>query len=685
MLLCTVTSSQTITVNSSQTFQTIKGWEATAQTGRLYSNNFNNFKEQLFDSTINELGINRLRVEIKSGTENPTDYFTQWRNGQITESQYNAKRYEIINDNSSATTINSNGFKWSELDDNIDNDVLPLKFRLQAKGEDLWLNFNYVDFGSSSFEHKNNPAEYAEFVLATYQHMQGRYGFVPDSWEVCLEPDTTAASWSSSQIANAIKEAGDRLVANGFTPNFVAPSTTSAGNTVPYIDQIFQTSGAMQYVSEFSYHRYAGVTTSILQSIAQRTAQNGKQSAMLEWIGADYNTLYEDLTVVNNSAWQQYTLAFIDEGFGDTGGNYYIIDNNNSTFQLSSTAKFLSQYFRYIRKDAIRIGASTNNSNFNPIAFINNNGKYVIVVKTNSSGNITVNNIPNGNYGMTYTTFGIYNGSNPDINVSANSLTTNIPGQGVIAIYGKNGVAPTPTPTPTLTPTPVPTPTSTPTPTPVPTPTATPTITPTPTPLPTATPTPVPTVTPTPTPTPIPSTTLIVTPSSSSGTYNLTTEGTKDWAHWGLTSASSFNHKGNVPSLISNVTSIGNAFYDRYSGSAIRFTWTGGVPTASATATRFGLYTIGGGFQFTVPASPTVERTLRIYLGVWKSKGRFEASLPNAITYIDRSLFSTTGTKNGIYTVKYKSTGNLTLKWITDESYDSYGNVTIQAVTLREN
>ena len=63
-------------------------------------------------------------------------------------------------------------------------------------------------------------------MLATYQHMQGKYGFVPDSWEVILGPDTGNAGWSATQVAQAIKAAGDRLAANGFTPNFTTPSTT---------------------------------------------------------------------------------------------------------------------------------------------------------------------------------------------------------------------------------------------------------------------------------------------------------------------------------------------------------------------------------------------------------------------------------------------------------------------------
>ena len=59
---------------------------------------FDQWLNSLFDQLVNDLGINRIRLEINSGIENPTDYYAQWRNGQITEQVFNSKRYEIIND-----------------------------------------------------------------------------------------------------------------------------------------------------------------------------------------------------------------------------------------------------------------------------------------------------------------------------------------------------------------------------------------------------------------------------------------------------------------------------------------------------------------------------------------------------------------------------------------------------------
>ena len=419
----------------------MRGWEATGEAAQLFSPAWNNYKNALLDQAVNDLGLNRVRLEIKSGIENPVDYFTQWQSGQLTEDQYNAKRYEIINDNSNSSVINPTGFQWSSFDSTINEVVIPMRQRLQARGETLWVNVCYVDFGSSTFEHKNNPAEYAEFVLAAYQHMQSVFGFVPDSWEVILEPDTSSASWSAAQTANAIKAAGDRLAANGFTPRFVAPSVTDAGNAVSYINQIASTTGAMAHVDEFSYHRYSGGNITNLTNIANLAIANNKKVGMLEWIGADYNTLHEDIKVGRNSSWQQFCLAGPTSWGPDTGDRYYLIDDTNvasPVIIMGSETKFLRQYFKYIRAGAQRIEALTGNSNFDPLAFINTNGKYVVVVKAGGSGSFNVQGLPGGTYGIKYTTGSQYNIDLADVSISTGqTLSTSMPQAGVITIYAR--------------------------------------------------------------------------------------------------------------------------------------------------------------------------------------------------------------------------------------------------------
>ncbi|MEQ1762822.1 MAG: peptidoglycan DD-metalloendopeptidase family protein [Pyrinomonadaceae bacterium] len=168
---------------------------------------------------------------------------------------------------------------------------------------------------------------------------------------------------------------------------------------------------------------------------------------------------------------------------------------------------------------------------------------------------------------------------------------------------------------------------------------------------------------------------------------NLNTEGTTDWAHWGFTNATTFNHKNNVPQQISNFTQIGSITPLRYTNNPNSFSWSGGTPRASASNTTTGVYVynVGNGFQITVPAT-TSQRTLKLYVGVWAAGGYFEATLSDgsASPYLNTSILSA-GTMNGVYTVNYRAASpsqTLTVRWLVNSSSHSVGNVTLQAATL---
>jgi Glycosyl hydrolase family 30 beta sandwich domain len=418
------------------------GWEATAQSGESSSAAFDSYSAKLFSEAVNDLGINRLRLEIISGAENPVDYFAKWQAGQIDYGQYKTKRYEVINDNNDPLTIDPKGFQFSEMDKTIEKVVLPMRKMLAQRGESLYLNLNFVDFGSdrgsSNIRHNANPEEYAELMLAAYQHIQSKYGFVPDAVEVVLEPDNKTG-WTAPEIGQAIVATAKRLQANNFKPAFIVPGTTNAANAPIFIDEIAKVPGAMQYVSEFSYHRYCCASNEVLTEIADRAVKYGKKTAMLEWIGADYQALHQDLKIARNSAWQQYTLAFPNEP--DNGAQYFLIDDKNKdnpVVSVGKRTKLLRQYFRYIRAGAQRIGAETSNANLDPLAFINPNGKFVVIVKANVPGTVSLQGLPAGIYGISYATQIETQAENADIVIkSGENLSSSIPSAGVLTIFQK--------------------------------------------------------------------------------------------------------------------------------------------------------------------------------------------------------------------------------------------------------
>ncbi|MBL0171608.1 MAG: hypothetical protein IPP90_12915 [Gemmatimonadaceae bacterium] len=388
--------SATVTVDTTTQFQTMTGWEAVAQGGQA-SPGFPGWQASLMDLAANDLGLNRIRLEVRSGAENPVDYYLQMRSGVISDTEWRARRYAPVNDNADAASVNANGYHWGELDEAIDRVVLPMRQRLVARGEQLYVNLTYVAFDGPTI-HTENAAEYAEFMLAAFQHMQSAYGFVPNSIEVILEPDNIAP-WTGTHIGSVIAATGQRLAAAGYTPEFIAPSVTNMANTVPYFDAIWSVAGARTYLKEIAYHRYSGVSDANLAAIRSRAAQFGLRTAQLEHIGSGVEDLYKDLTIANASAWQQFALGF--PGVGDNGAQYYTIDGNQPV--AGSQTKEFKQYFQYVRFGARRVAAASSSSGVRPVAFTNPGGGAVVVVHLVGRETLLIKGLRPGRYLITAT------------------------------------------------------------------------------------------------------------------------------------------------------------------------------------------------------------------------------------------------------------------------------------------
>src|SRR2546423_14784937 len=73
----------TIRVFLNEAHQTIDGWEVSTRlweqnkTEDRYDASWIPYRDQILDRMVNELGINRVRLAIPSGMENPIDYWRQ--------------------------------------------------------------------------------------------------------------------------------------------------------------------------------------------------------------------------------------------------------------------------------------------------------------------------------------------------------------------------------------------------------------------------------------------------------------------------------------------------------------------------------------------------------------------------------------------------------------------------------
>jgi hypothetical protein len=427
-----------ITLSEATTFQTIDGWEGTIALD--WAPGYASKITEGIQRAVDELGMDRVRLEIQASAENTTSVWAQYESGAIPYEQYRCRRYTVVNDDSNPNTINPAGFHWERLDDQIDLIIVPMRNYLASKGRALWVNLAYVAFTSQinpaicsgSYQVHTTPGEYAEYVLATYQHMQSKYGFAPDSWQVMLEPDAVT-QWANGQlIGQTIVASAARLQAAGFTPRFVAPSVTNMANALPYLNAINTVSGATNLIYEVSYHRYQDRSVSTLQALADRARQLGRKTAMLEWwVTQEYhNDLHDDLTVGNDSSWQGKSLMTLFKDPSTTGGVLVVQDN----------VRYTMQYFRAVRRDAVRFQATSTVAEFQPIAFRNPDGSRTVVIKATGGGSVVVGGLPAGSYSVSWAVgSGSSRLSSPIAVTAGSTLSTTMPGAGVMTISSLAG------------------------------------------------------------------------------------------------------------------------------------------------------------------------------------------------------------------------------------------------------
>jgi hypothetical protein len=172
---------------------------------------------------------------------------------------------------------------------------------------------------------------------------------------------------------------------------------------------------------------------------------------------------------------------------------------------------------------------------------------------------------------------------------------------------------------------------------------------------------------------------------------SLTAEGTSDWIHWGARTNGGGNadRKAGVVAQISDYHPWGDGTEGRYSDNYTAFSWSDGTPTESVAGTKTGVFITGAtnGFELILPAD-TSTRTVKIYVGLYAAKARFQAWLSDfsAQAYADTSLSNFYGNAYAAYTLSYSAASagqTLTVRFAAKEIYDpDYGNVTMQAASL---
>lgn len=438
-IACGGAGEATVDVRLGERHQVMQGWEGLlGGTPECNQTAWNAVREQVLDLAVDDVGLNRVKLPLRSGYEDSTDHFGQYMRGAITFDQWKYTWFRPVNDDADPRHANPRGFQWAFLDHVVETQVLPMQRRLRARGDSLWLNLVYV--GGRNTPHGESPEEYAELVEQTFLHLRDRFRLVPASLDVINEPNMRNA-WTAAQVGRALVAAKARLAAAGFSPQFIGPSTTTMQAAHRFLDSILLVPGAREGLTDVSYHRYGG-NAAVLKGLAARADSLGYRTVMSEKMGADQATLFEDLTVGNVSSWQQFAMVFCAApGEGDGGGIYVRVSQDDTlhpTARLTPIARFLRQYFRYVHLGAVRVGAAADDPRMRATAFLNPNQRAVVVVQGDGARALAIRGLPAGRYSITMTTTGASDVAPPDTVIAVGGvLRTRLPALGVLTVFGR--------------------------------------------------------------------------------------------------------------------------------------------------------------------------------------------------------------------------------------------------------
>ncbi len=179
------------------------------------------------------------------------------------------------------------------------------------------------------------------------------------------------------------------------------------------------------------------------------------------------------------------------------------------------------------------------------------------------------------------------------------------------------------------------------------------------------------------------------TGSFGSGNFNMTSEGSTDWVHWGIRYGGPgvTDRKGGVAAQISNYTLIGSLPIGTLNNDTRTLTWTDGTNTTSG-SDNTALYVDsnsghgGNGFSFTVPAD-TTTRSLTVHAGGQDSGATLTATLSDhsAANFQD-AVTAQSGRYDRNYTITYRANSagqTLTISWIDTTTT---GNVTLAGASM---
>ncbi|MFW6277401.1 MAG: hypothetical protein ACOC1J_01930 [Prolixibacteraceae bacterium] len=359
-----------ITFNTDKRYQTIEGFGSCIVNYRDFPPEYSD--SEFFDRAVNDLGVSLMRVPLMEHTE--------WEN-----------------DDDDPNHFNWNGF-W--LSDNINRKGIETSMHLMQKFKEQgverflaspWSPPEFMKTHRSPIQGGYLRAdmfdEYAEYMAAQIILAKKNYG-IDINW-VTMQNELLFAQFFRSCVYQpwVLKEAVRALMhkfgKEGINTRILMPEDMFFFNRMwYYIQPTMNDPETRNFNGHFTTHRHGG-KEDLLKWMAE-TNQYNRQNWMTEtsgheptWAGAlkMATDIQEYLVYGNFSAWVYWQLS------GGGNGRYSIMVNGKPGNKYYASKHF----YRYVRPDAIRIGANSENENLFVSAFHHpHDGTLTAVIINNS-------------------------------------------------------------------------------------------------------------------------------------------------------------------------------------------------------------------------------------------------------------------------------------------------------------
>ena len=339
----------------------------------------------MLDAAVFDLGLNRFRLDV-------------------------GPQILMHNDNDDPTTINWEAFRFKWQDYHVTKWLLPLKARLERRGEPLVLYISYDLRSSLTPAWLLQPDEYAELAVATLTHLKQTYDLEPDYWSVLNEPGN-ARPGTPELVAELIARTGTRIQDAGFRTRMSGPEVVTPKQITAYMQALSETPGALAQLGQLTYHLYWDpMNIEHRNEIRDWGRKLGVTTAQTEWLEGPglevVKALYLDLTEADASVWEQFGLYWTRNPYNaGGGGDYFLIDPDYSGFTMNLNAWYLRQYMNYIRPGAVRAEVVSSDPAILPVAFLDSQGKVTVVVinPRETMQEIHIQGLSPGAYGIVFT------------------------------------------------------------------------------------------------------------------------------------------------------------------------------------------------------------------------------------------------------------------------------------------